>query len=144
MISLIAYAIALLVATVAVHAVGTYFLLRGSLKQSRPSGHMWISLGAAIRIVFLLLIHLLEVSLWAVLYYHRDAFPDFLTSFHFSVFATFGYGDFVIKEQYRTLGGVEKVVGVMMISWSTALLVGYLQAAYTPFLDRSKDSGRPA
>jgi voltage-gated potassium channel len=139
---LIAFAILLIVGTVAIHSVGTYFLLWGIVRYPRRLSDRtrFISLtgGVIIRVLVLLLIHMLEVALWAVLFYKEGCFPDLRTSIYFSLitYSTVGYGDVVLNVQYRMLGGTEALVGVLMLSWSTALLIGYLQRVYPPLLDR--------
>jgi voltage-gated potassium channel len=141
-ISLAAFAIVLVIGTVAIHSVGTFFLLWGTVKyparSSGRSGYMRLTAGVTIRVLALLLLHMLEVALWAALFYKEDCFPDLRTSIYFSLitYSTVGYGDVVLNVQYRMLGGIEALVGVLMLSWSTAILIGYLQRAYSPLLDR--------
>jgi voltage-gated potassium channel len=140
-VSLIAFAIVLIVSTVAIHSVGTFFLLWGAVKyQGRRFGRsrfLSLTWGVMIRVLALLLLHMMEVALWAVLFFKQGCFADLRTSIYFSLitYSTVGYGDVVLNVQYRMLGGIEALVGVLMLSWSTALLIGYLQRAYTPFLD---------
>jgi len=106
--------------------------------------------GARLTLFFvmaLLLLHLLEVGLWAALFQWAGCFPDFRTSVYFSLitYATVGYGDVVLNEQYRMLGGIEALVGVLMMSWSTALLIGYVQWVYSHLIGRwSGSAGRPS
>jgi hypothetical protein len=141
-ISLIAFTLALVVGTAAIHSVGTYFLLWGAVKvRVRSSGrgeYMWLTVGVTIRILALLLLHMLEVLLWGALFYQQGFFPDLRTSFYFSLttYVTVGYGDVVLPEQYRMLGGIEGLVGVLMLGWSTALITGYLQRVYSQLIDR--------
>ena len=147
-ISLVAFAVALVAGTVAIHSVGTYFLLWGAVRYHyRISGRSHFILltgGVTVRVLALLLVHMLEVALWAVLFYGEGCFPDLRTSIYFSLitYSTVGYGDVVLNVQYRMLGGIEALVGILMLSWSTALLIGYLQRAYTPILDLWRGSRR--
>ncbi|HTS05773.1 MAG TPA: ion channel [Candidatus Eisenbacteria bacterium] len=147
-VSLIALAIALIVSTVAIHSVGTFFLLWGTVKyqdrRSKQSRFLSLTWGVMIRVLALLLLHMMEVALWAVLFFKEGCFADLRTSLYFSLitYSTVGYGDVVLNVQYRMLGGIEALVGVLMLSWSTALLIGYLQRAYTPILDLWRGSRR--
>jgi ion channel len=141
-IALVALTIALIIGNVAIHSVGTFFLLWGTVKLTvtspgRPTS-MRITVGVTIRVLALLLLHMLEVALWAALYYKEGCFSDLRTSLYFSLvtYATVGYGDVVLNAQYRMLGGIEALVGVLMMSWSTALLIGYLQRVYSQLVDR--------
>jgi voltage-gated potassium channel len=131
----------LIVGTVAIHSVGTFFLLWGAVRYlDRSSGRSQffaLTWGMMIRVLALLLMHMLEIGLWAYLFYREGCFPDLRTSIYFSLitYSTLGYGDILLSVQYRMLGGIEALVGVLMLSWSTALLIGYLQRAYTPVLE---------
>jgi len=141
-ISLIAFAIALIIGNVVIHSIGTFFLVWGSVKlkptgSTRPTS-LRVTVGVTIRVIVLLLLHMIEVALWATLYYREGCFSDFRTSIYFSLvtYATVGYGDVVLNAQYRMLGGVEALVGILMMSWSTAILIGYLQRVYPRLVDR--------
>jgi hypothetical protein len=76
-------------------------------------------------VLYLLFLHLLEVTVWAIFYTLRECLPDFQTSVYFSLitYATVGYGDVVLPQKWRLLGGVEGLAGVLMLSWSTAILI---------------------
>jgi voltage-gated potassium channel len=143
-ISLAVFALALVVGTVLIHSVGSFLLLWGSVKfQARSSSlstSIRLTVGVTIRVLALLLLHMLEVALWAALFYREGCFPDFRTSIYFSLitYSTVGYGDVVLNVQYRMLGGIEALVGILMLSWSTAILIGYLQRIYSPLRDRLK------
>jgi hypothetical protein len=71
------------------------------------------------------LLLLLQASLWAVCYDILDAFPDFSTSFYFSLatFSTLGLGDVLPETQWRILAALESLSGLLFIGWSTAYLV---------------------
>jgi len=144
-------AIALVAGTVAIHAFGSFFLLwsfvriRGRTFPLPP--YTRLTAGLTSVVLALLLLHLLEVALWAVYYRQAGCFPQLRTSFYFSLvtYATVGYGDVVLNEQYRILGGIEALAGVLMMSWSTALLIGYVQRVYNQLLDRwGGNSRRPS
>lgn len=140
----IAFAIALVIATVIIHSMGTYVMVRASLKYiHKITGHVrfvWLTFGVTVRVVMLLSLHILEILLWASLYFVEGCFPDFRTSFYFSLttYVTVGYGDVVLPGEFKMLGGIEGLIGVMMLSWSTALLVGYLQRVYAPAIERAR------
>jgi len=58
--------------------------------------------------------------------------PDFPTAAYFSLvtYATVGYGDVVLGQEWRLLGGVEGLAGILMTSWSTAILISDVQWVY--------------
>lgn len=78
-----------------------------------------------IRVVYgLLILHLLQIAVWAALYEAIDCFSDFSTSFYFSAtsYSTVGFGEVLLPEDWRILGAIEGVTGVLMFGWSTGLL----------------------
>jgi hypothetical protein len=78
-----------------------------------------------VRLIYgLLLLHLLQITVWAAFYQLDGCFPDFETSFYFSAtsYSTVGYGDVVLPHEWRILGAVEAVTGVLMFGWSTGVL----------------------
>lgn len=68
--------------------------------------------------------NLLQITLWAGLFFTFNEFADFATAFYHSVvnFSTLGYGDIVMSEKRRLLGALEAVNGVMMFGLTTAFL----------------------
>jgi voltage-gated potassium channel len=150
-ISPIGIAVALVAGTVAIHALGSFFLLWSFMKyrasSSSRAGYTRLTATLTLVVLSLLLLHLMEVGLWAAYYHHKDCFPDLRTSVYFSLvtYATVGYGDIVLNEQYRLLGGIEALAGVLMMSWSTAMLIGSVQRVYSQLMERwghnSRESG---
>ena len=140
--SIVTIAIALVAGTVAIHSLGTFFLIWGVEKHRARSsgtpGYARVTFRLTFVVLALLLLHLLEVALWAAYFHIRSCFPDLHTSFYFSLitYATVGYGDVVLTEQYRVLGGIEALLGVLLMSWSTALLIAYVQRVYSQLRDR--------
>ncbi len=47
--------------------------------------------------------------------------PDAHAAFYFSsvTYTTTGYGDLVLPEQWRLIGGIEALTGILMCGWST-------------------------
>ncbi len=80
----------------------------------------------------LLILHLLEMAVWAAAYAGAGVFHDFETSFYFSVksFTTVGYGDVLPENSWRLLGPIEAAVGVLMLGWSTSILVAAVQRIF--------------
>ncbi|MFX2611379.1 ion channel [Enterobacter mori] len=85
--------------------------------------------GNVIFIVTMLFAHLLEAGVFASFYLFTGALKDWETSFYFSLvsYATVGYGDITLPQQWRMIGAVEGMVGALMVGWSVAVLVGVLQ-----------------
>ncbi|MEJ2456042.1 MAG: ion channel [Candidatus Thiodiazotropha sp.] len=84
-----------------------------------------------IKSVMLLLVlgNLGQVAVWALLFQLLGEFERFREAFYHSAvnFATLGYGDIVMSGQYRLLGPLESINGVLMIGVSTAALMAAFQ-----------------
>jgi hypothetical protein len=115
--------------TVTIHFVGLLTLL-WVLRARADAFHRhqsWIRQGAAILfvVVGLLLIHTIEVWLYAGAYLATGALNDLETAVYFSTtsFTTIGYGDVVLSERWRLVGAIEGANGLLLFGWSTAFLV---------------------
>ena len=73
----------------------------------------------------LLALHAIQIGAYAALYLLVGQFDDFETALYFSgtTFSTLGYGDITITATHRLLAAGEGVIGLMLIGWSTAILV---------------------
>jgi hypothetical protein len=141
MIQQLLFALALASVTVILHAAGTEFLVipaTGILKKNprvaaRPS---WV----LIRLVsLLLLVHVLEMAVWAAAYAIANVLPDFDTALYYSVksYTTVGYGDVLPPDSWRLLGPLEAAVGILMLGWSTSIIVAGVQRLYNQRLPES-------
>jgi voltage-gated potassium channel len=135
MLNLTLIGILLVCATVTVHALGTGSWFRFFMRNRGYFGHGRHLLKVLVfTSVFFLLLHLVEIMLWAITY-RQLVTPDELASleqaFYFSIvtFTTLGYGDITLSEQWRILSGVEAINGILLIGWSTALLFAVVQNA---------------
>ena len=75
----------------------------------------------------ILLAHTAQIYLWAGVLWLIGAISSFSEAIYFSLvtYTTLGYGDVVLGDQFRILGAMESVTGVLMFGISTAFLVGY-------------------
>ena len=76
----------------------------------------------------LLLVHLADALVWAIFITLVGALPDVKLAAYFSLtsYTTVGYGDVVLPEPWRLLGPLEAAVGVLMLGWSTGILVAVI------------------
>jgi hypothetical protein len=117
---------ALMVGAVAIHLVGglavILHLRRRVAAQDGDSALFALQILVELFAV-LLLLHLMQVSLWALLYWWRIGW-DFNTALYFSTvtYATIGYGDVVPPPQWRLVAVTEGLTGVLMLGWSSALV----------------------
>ena len=98
---------------------------------------VWVSSLLVVVMLVMLAGNLLQVTLWAGLFFASGEFEDFATAFYHSVvnFATLGYGDLVMSGQRRLLGALEAINGVMMFGLTTGFLFAVLNALSRRGLD---------
>lgn len=73
--------------------------------------------------------HVCEVAVWALAYLIVDAVPKGtgLLYFAFVNYTTLGYGDVVPLPDWRLLGPLTAMNGVLMFGWSTAVMFEVLR-----------------
>lgn len=137
MIKLLLVSLALICATVMIHGVGTFQSIRRIARLwSRKSRDVrpWRAEVLIIQLVsFLLLLHIVEISIWAAFYYFSRELPDYRTAVYYSLtsYTTVGYGDVVLTGPWRLVGPIEALVGVLMMGWSTGVIVTAILKTYT-------------
>jgi hypothetical protein len=152
MIMLLLLLFLLVSACVVIHGLGMALGLRW-IRRIRPAldQHfgMWSSFLILIRVVYgLLILHLLQIIVWAACYLWSGCFADFETAFYYSAtsYSTVGYGDVIPPGNWRILGSVEAVTGVLMFGWSTGVLfsvVNHLQERFKNHHEPSTIPNRP-
>lgn len=85
--------------------------------------------------IVLLLLHIVEAWLWAVLYIilpGRAGLENLQDAFYFSVitFTTLGYGDVTLSQEWQLLSGLEAMIGITMFGLTTALLYAVVQKCW--------------
>jgi len=123
---------ALSAGAVIIHGMGLFTLRRFILSE----GHgvpvsKWTALsfrGAVftVLIVFaLLVLHMVQIWLFALFFDFVRALPDFREALYFSTisYATIGYSDEAIVREWRMVAALEGILGVIMLGWSTAFLM---------------------
>ncbi len=130
--------VALIAATILLHVSGTviwaHFVLQrhGNKRGPNVSIHQ-LKIRALIHAFFtttivVLVLHVLEVLLWAVTYWVLPTGESLQTIYdcaYFSIvtYTTLGYGDVVIDDHlWRLLPGIQAMGGMLVFGWSSALL----------------------
>ena len=122
----------LLAVTVTIHAAGLTALLRRA-SLSPANTRLWPVTRLLVWMAgWLLVLHLAEISVWALFYWWDKRLPDAESSFYFSgiTYTTLGYGDVVLPQGWRLLGPVEGLTGILMCGLST----GFFFAVVSKFL----------
>ena len=137
----------LLVAScVMIHGLGMLIGMKHIMKtwpQAHCSRYLPRMFWILIRVVFgLLILHVLQISVWAAFFDYRDFFPNFETAFYYSAtsYSTVGYGDVIPPENWRVFGAIEAVTGILMFGWSTGVLFAIVHRLQNNFI-RFPDSG---
>jgi hypothetical protein len=125
----------LMAVCVTIHAAGiTWALQRLRRSMSQPHG-FWANTGLFVLVaVWVVTLHLAEMSVWAVTYAWNGAMPDLASALYFSAvtYTTTGYGDLVLKQPWRIDGGIEALTGILMCGWSTGFFFAMVNRVYQP------------
>ena len=147
MIRLILSALGLTAITVIIHGVGTVTSVgrvtrHWSGRKDRP-GRLVAELFMTQLVGALLLLHLTEAIVWALFFVLVGGLPDLESAVYFSLtsYTTVGYGDLVLPEPWRLLGPLEAAVGVLMLGWSTGILVTVIGVIYGRLFPSLKTPG---
>jgi voltage-gated potassium channel len=96
---------------------------------AKPGRPIW----TLVRLVAgLLILHLFEMTIWAIGFVVVGMLPDFETALYFSLksYTTVGYGDVLPLQSWRLVGPIEAAVGVLMLGLSTGFLVAAVQKIF--------------
>lgn len=79
----------------------------------------------------LMITHAVEVIVWSLVYWTVEAAPPGanLTYFAFVNYTTLGYGDILPARDWRLLGPITAMNGVLLFGWSTAIIFEVLRKA---------------
>jgi hypothetical protein len=125
MLPIILIAWVLVAVTVAVHAAGLAVLLRALMRWNAapPTRFLPITWRLILVTWWLILFHLVEISIWAFFYLWQECLPDAETAFYFAgvTYTTIGYGDLVLAKPWRMLAPVEGLTGILMCGLSASV-----------------------
>jgi hypothetical protein len=85
----------------------------------------------------LFILHGAEIWLYAALYHLLGAVTDLREAVYFSTitYGAIGYSDHAIDENWKLLGAIEGINGILLIGWSTA--------SFVTFMAKFRDGRRP-
>jgi hypothetical protein len=134
MLSKLLIAWALMALCVVVHAMGMTALLPWVNRwAARINARYWFSAWMLVRTAgLIILLHLIEIAIWAFFYAWDHGMPDLSSAFYFSAvtYTTTGYGDLVLPNEWRLVGGVEALTGILMCGWSAAFFFAVVSRMY--------------
>jgi len=122
------------VCAIVIHAV----VMTAVVRTARAVGansvlHPWLRLSAIMTATVLVLMfaHICEVLVWSLAYALTGAAPPGanLVDFAFVNYTTLGYGDVLPTQDWRLLGPITAMNGILMFGWSTAVIFEVLRRA---------------
>jgi len=114
------FASCLMALSVATHALGVTVATRRVAFEGAASLQTW-TWRFILLAWWMVLMHLIEITLWALFYLWQKALTEVPLALYFSAvtYTTTGYGDVVLPMQWRLVGAVEALTGILMCGWST-------------------------
>ena len=142
MISKLLIAGAIMASCVVIHAGGVISAVRWVRHREVPQ-QLWPWAWLFIRVAaWIILIHLIEVTAWALVYASAGAMPGLQAGWYFSAvtYTTTGYGDLVLPADWRLVGAIEALTGILMCGWSTGFFFAVVSRMYTdtPTVDSTR------
>lgn len=127
--------LSIIFATILIHGFGTVWGVRFLIRRSNTNDEMKLKsalYALATAAVFLMILHFVEIALWAVVYLLVPEITQLSTleeAIYYSMitFTTVGYGDITLGPAWRIMAGFEAMNGIMLFGWSTALLYTVVQ-----------------
>jgi hypothetical protein len=114
----------LLAVTVMIHAAGLALVSRRLSRSWSPDTRFWPVTWLLVRVAWqLLVLHVIEIALWAVFFWWEHCLPSMESAFYFSgvTYATVGYGDLVLPQEWRLFGPIEGLTGILMCGLSVSV-----------------------
>jgi hypothetical protein len=133
MLAKILLALCLVATTVIIHAAGLVLALNRLPAAAWPRPQFWPVIWLLVRVAWwLIAVHAVEISVWALFYWWQGCLPDAETSFYFSgtTYTTIGYGDVVLPHEWRLFGPVEGLIGILMCGLSTGFFFAAVSRIY--------------
>ena len=121
MLSKLLIAWCLMALCVGIHAASVTWAVGWLRRQPIAGRRFWWWTWLFIRLAgWIIAVHLVEIAGWALLYAGLGAMPDLQSAIYFSAvtYTTTGYGDLVLPADWRLVGGVEALTGILMCAWS--------------------------
>ena len=128
---------------VVIHALGVTSALRWIRQRADSLKGFWVwTLLFIVVAGWMILLHLIEISVWALLYSWMGAMDDLPSALYFSAvtYTTTGYGDLTLPEEWRLVGGVEALTGILMCGWSTGFFFAVVSRMYDKYPGANNNS----
>jgi hypothetical protein len=130
MLTQLILATGMVVLTVLIHGAGITALARSlRIEVNVDEEHHHFSVKRAVGVLLIVLalftLHGIEIWLYAAVYLLIDAVHTLEAAVYYSTvtYASIGFGDTEMARQWRLVGAIEGINGVLLLGWSTAFFV---------------------
>jgi voltage-gated potassium channel Kch len=150
MVGKLTLALGLMAVCVALHTAGVTCALGWLRRRAQPAPSLWPGTRWLIGLAaWIILLHLVEIITWGLCYAWTGAMQGVQRALYFSAvtYTTTGYGDLILPEEWRLVGAVEALTGILMCGLSTGFffaVVSRLYQAYDEIAHTSQSSSRPS
>jgi hypothetical protein len=132
-----AWSIPLIIVTVIFHVVGLALInqkITGVLRYARKRYNFLFAFAAIMGICTLwtILLHALEASVWAYVYWILGALPDGKLALLYSLGAmtTYGHASFYLAAHWQLMGTLEALDGMILFGLTTAFLYSMIRQVW--------------
>lgn len=118
---------------VVIHAAGVISAIRWVRRREVPRQQWWPWAWLFICVAgWTILLHLSEITVWALTYAWSGAIAGLQSAWYFSAvtYTTTGYGDLVLPEDWRLVGAIEALTGILMCAWSSGFFFAVFSRMY--------------
>jgi carbon starvation protein CstA len=132
MLSQLACGAFLIALTVLIHAVCLEGIMKAWRKISIEIAVRWRAISISLTIIGIFFAHVIQIWVWAIFYYLVEEIHTWEAALYFSTssFTTVGYGDLLLSEEWRLLGSIEAINGMILFGWSTAFIFAGVSRIY--------------
>ena len=132
MINTILIGLLLVLLSIMINSGATIFTYQLIFKKNRGIPKLKRVIYIDLIVMLILMATIAEGVLWAFSYLSIEAFKTFEEALYFSLvtYTTLGYGDLVLMDEHRLMAVIEAANGVIMLGWSTAIVVFAIQKVY--------------
>ena len=140
------YGLTLIVATIIFHAASSAFIalaqgkiwarFEGRGRKVRHAFRNWIVMTATVGL-FLVILHGIEIGLWAIAYLWAGALDSFSDAVFYSMdsMTTRGASGLELQHGWRMMGALEGIDGMLLFGISTAFIFAMMQTYWEKLMD---------
>jgi hypothetical protein len=132
-----AWSLPLIVVNVIIHVIGLGFInvqvyrMLNAAQEHRFFVYLF-ALVMGITVILATILHGIEAGIWAAAYRLLGALPDNRSAllYSLSAFTTYGHSEIYLAANWRLMGALEALNGVILIGLTTAFMYGMIQRVW--------------